>query len=134
MGSLSQITPPGRRRPPPTAADPRRHFASPERRRGARVDSHSDVYSLGVLLLDVWCRYVSSRGLGDLCSAGGDEGGGGSVVEMVKSWRGEREQPDGMAGLLDVDIVRGMLEDDAWDRPDCFEVLDRLEATGRVPP
>lgn len=91
------------------------------------MDSHSDVYSLGVLLLEVWCRYVSSRGLGGLCSVGGDKG----VVEMVKSGRGEREQPDGMTGLLDVDFVRDMLEDDAWDRPDCFEVIDRLEARVR---
>lgn len=122
VGGVSQATPPGCRRPPPPAESTRRPFCSPEHRRGSKVDSHSDVYSLGVLLLEFWCSYLCSRGLGNLGSVGD-----GRVVDLVRSGgAGGALQPEAASGLLNAALVSQMLADDSLDRPDCFEILDEL--------
>lgn len=47
---------------------------------------------------------------------------------MVESFtsRGADESLPEERGLLDTALVRSMLADDPFDRPDCFEVLDIL--------
>lgn len=86
------------------------------------MDSHSDVYSLGVLLLEFWCSYLCSRGLGNLGSVGD-----GRVVDLVRSGgAGGALQPEAASGLLNAALVSQMLADDSLDRPDCFEILDEL--------
>ncbi|CAB1104464.1 unnamed protein product [Ectocarpus sp. CCAP 1310/34] len=117
VGNLSQVTPPGCRK----GAPEHHHYASPERRRGDVVDSHSDVYALGVLMLDFWRHYILSRGLGEVCLTG--EGG---LVERVKSGEGRAPHPEEGADLLDCVLVGSMLAEDPFDRPDCFEIEDRL--------
>ncbi|CAM9554409.1 unnamed protein product [Scytosiphon promiscuus] len=124
LGNLSQITPPGCRRPPPqrdACAARHRHFASPERRRGGTVDSHSDVYALGVLLLEFWRNYALARKLGEISLAEDDD-----MVESFKSSAAETAQTERAVGLLDTNLVKSMLANDPFDRPDCFEVLDTL--------
>eukprot|EP00752_Nemacystus_decipiens_P003016 g2797.t1 len=102
VGNLSQAAPPGYRRPPsPSGQDAtrHRHYASPERRQGRRVGAKSDLYSLGVLMLEFWRNYILSRGLEELCLAGDD-----GLVERIKS-SGATAQPDhgGVPGQLDRD-------------------------------
>ncbi|CBJ27934.1 conserved unknown protein [Ectocarpus siliculosus] len=117
VGNLSQVTPPGCRK----GAPEHHHFASPERRRGDVVDSHSDVYALGVLMLEFWRHYILSRGLSEVCLTG--EGG---LVERVKSGEEKTPHPEEGAGLLDCTLVGSMLAEDPFERPDCFEIEDRL--------
>lgn len=127
MGNLSKAAPPGNRRPPSrTAAHATRdhHFASPERRQGCRVGAKSDIYSLGVLVLEFWRNYVLSRGLGELCLTGGD-----GLLESVRSGAALPAQPEGEGDLLDAFLVQSMLAEDPFDRPDCFEVVDSLRGS-----
>ncbi|CAM9392619.1 unnamed protein product [Hapterophycus canaliculatus] len=123
VGNLGQITPPGCRRPPlrrEACAARHCHFASPEFREGGTVDSHSDVYALGVLLLEFWRNYALSRWLGKMSLMEG-----GDIFEIFTSRAHETAQPEEW-GLLDSVLVRSMLSRDPFDRPDCFEVLDIL--------
>lgn len=85
------------------------------------MDSHSDVYALGVLMLEFWRHYILSRGLGEVHLTGD-----GGLVEKVKS--GEAGTPHAEEGtnLLDYVLVGSMLAEDPFDRPDCFEIEDRL--------
>lgn len=122
VGRVSQATPPGCRRLPPPAESMRQHFCSPEHRRGYKLDSHSDVYSLGVLMLEFWCNYLLSRGLGNFGSVGE-----GRIVDLFRSGgAGTAVQPKAASGLLNAALVSRMLADDSLDRPDCFEILDEL--------
>ena len=97
------------------------HFASPERRQGSRVGAKSDMYSLGVLILEFWRNYTLSRGLEELCLAG--------IVERVTSNGEEMLQRGDGGGRLDAVLVRSMLEEEPLDRPDCFEVIDSLDGS-----
>lgn len=124
VGNLSQAAPPGYRRPPPRAgtnATGHHHFASPERRQGRRVEAKSDLYSLGVLMLEFWRNYTLCRGLEELCLVGDD-----GLVERTMSGQATT-QPDDGGGVLDAALVRSMLAEDPFDRPDCFEVIDSLD-------
>lgn len=90
------------------------------------MDSHSDVYSLGVLILEFWRKYAFSRGLGGFPS-----GGGANVVGIATSSGTELVQPEETKVLLDVPLVKSMLADDPFDRPDCFEILNGFIVDGK---
>lgn len=125
VGNLSQAAPPGYRRPPPPQTGPdatgHHHFASPERRQGRRVGAKSDLFSLGVLMLEFWRNYTLSRGLEEICLVGD-----GGLVERIVSGRATAQLEEG-GGELDAILVRSMLAEEPFDRPDCFEVVDSLE-------
>lgn len=82
------------------------------------------MYSLGVLVLEFWRNYVLSRGLGELWLTGGD-----GLLERIKSGAPVPAQPEGGGGLLDAILVKSMLAEDPFDRPDCFEVVDSLSGS-----
>lgn len=71
-------------------------------------------------MLEFWRNYSLSRGLEELCLVGDD-----GLVEKIKSG-GATAQPDDGGGVLGDVLVRSMLAEDPFDRPDCFEVIDGL--------
>lgn len=79
------------------------------------------MYSLGVLVLEFWRYYTLSRGLGELCLTGDD-----GLLERLRSGAILPSQPE-EGDLLDAVLVKSMLAEDPFDRPDCFEVVDNLE-------
>lgn len=94
------------------------------------MDSHSDVYSLGVLMLEFWRRYELSReGRRDRTRTG-SEGIVDTAVMSRPSGVGLEEESaptdGGRCELLDLALVKRMLADDPFDRPDCFEIVDAL--------
>lgn len=72
-------------------------------------------------MLEFWRNFTLSRGLEELCLVGDD-----GLVERVKSG-GATAQPDEGGGVLDAVLVRSMLAEEPFDRPDCFEVIDLLD-------
>lgn len=73
-------------------------------------------------MLEFWCSYLFSRGLGNSSSVGD-----GRVVDLFRSGAaGTALQPKAASGLLNAAFVSQLLADDSLDRPDCFEILDEL--------
>lgn len=79
-------------------------------------------------MLEFWCRYLHARGFGKL-SVGGERG----MLEIIKSEESESVKPDSAKGVLDVDLLRRMLADNPFERPDCFEVIDALDGSLSTP-
>ncbi|CAM9122331.1 unnamed protein product [Choristocarpus tenellus] len=123
LGGMSQVTCPGHLRTPIMVTN-RVPYHSPEHQHGQGVDSHSDVFSLGILLTEMWCCYLLRRG----------HWGGTSIhdflLEVAKARSAEALKAilvvDVEGVKLDVELVGRMLSTYSFERPDCFEILDEL--------
>ncbi|CAM9173120.1 unnamed protein product [Discosporangium mesarthrocarpum] len=123
VGGMSQVTCAGHSRPV-TAAAAVTAYPSPEQRNGQGVDSHSDMFSLGILLVELRCHYLAHRGS---CEK---ETVGEKLMQVVRDTTLEHLRAlflivDGEAEHV-VDLVASMLAKNSFERPDCFEVLAEL--------
>jgi len=114
LGGLAHLSQPGQRKTVEHYCDCH-VYCSPELREGLLCDSHSDMFSLGILLLYEVCHasgFLNSK----LISGILEEASHGFHCPPTL----QQEFP------LEISLINGMLQESSFERLECFEVLEKL--------